>query len=147
MKRITMIVLGAFLILSGLVGLVSGLGNLGLVIDILALAAGVLILVYTPGISYRAGWFLAATYLIIIGLAGMIGFSFGGMDIVLAILALAAGIVLLVRMPKIRKNIGYLLFFIWLILVGLTGLVGLGALGILVSIVALAAGILLILDV
>ena len=147
MKRITMIVLGAFLILSGLVGLVSGLGNLGLVIDILALAAGVLILVYTPGISYRTGWFLAAAYLIIVGLAGMIGFSFGGMDIVLAILALAAGIVLLIRMPKIRKNIGYVLFFIWLILVGLTGLVGLGALSIVVSIVALAAGILLILDV
>jgi hypothetical protein len=68
------------------------------------------------------------------------------MDIVLAILALVAGIMLLARMPKVRNNTGYLLSFIWLILVGVGGLVGLGALGIVVNIIALAAGILLILD-
>jgi len=146
MKKISMIVFGAFLILSGLVGLISGLANLGLVIGILSLASGILILVFTPGISYRTGWFLAAAYLIIDGLARIIGFSFTGMDIVVAILALVAGIMLLVRMPKVRNNTGYLLSFIWLILVGVGGLVGLGVLGIVVNIIALAAGILLILD-
>jgi len=139
--------LGAFLILVGLAGLISGLGGLGLVVAILSLAAGVLLFVFTPGISMNIGWILAALYLIIDGLVGLISFSFSSLGVILAILALAAGFLLLVQMPKITRNIGYFLFFIWLILVGLMGLVGLGALGTVVPIVALAAGILLILGV
>lgn len=146
-KKLTIIVLGAFLILVGLAGLIGGLGGLGLAIAILALAAGILILVFTPGISMNIGWILAAAYLILYGLNGIIGFSFTGLDLIMNILALAAGFLLLIRMPKIRNNIGYLLFFIWLILVGLIGLVGLGSLGVIVPIVALAAGILMILGV
>ena len=146
MKKLTHILLGAFLILSGLIGIIPGLGNLGLVIAILQVAAGILILIYTPGISHRIGWTLAAAFLIVDGLAGIIGFSFTGMDIILALLALIAGILLLVRMPKIKKNIGYLLFFLWLTLIGVIRLVGLGGLGLVLAILALAAGILLILD-
>lgn len=144
-KKIAIVVLGAFLILVGLAGLISGLGGLGLVFAILALAAGVLLLLFTPGISMNVGWILAAVYLILDGLVGIISFGFTGLGLILDILALAAGFLLLVRMPKIKNNIGYFLFFIWLILVGLMGLVGLGVLGTVVSIVALAAGILLIL--
>ena len=145
-KKLTIIVLGAFLILSGLVGLIPGLGNLGLLIGVLALAAGILLLIYTPGISIRTGWGLAAAYLILDGLVSVLSFSFSGLGTIMAILALAAGFLLLVRMPKIKNNIGYLLFFIWLILVGLMGLVGLGTLSTIVPILAIAAGILLILN-
>lgn len=144
-KKIAIVVLGAFLILVGLAGLISGLGGLGLVVAILALAAGVLLLLFTPGISMNVGWILAAVYLILDGLVGIISFGFTGLGLILDILALAAGFLLLVRMSKIKNNIGYFLFFIWLILVGLMGLVGLGVLGTVVPIVALAAGILLIL--
>ncbi len=144
-KKVMIVVLGAFLILSGLVGLIDGIGNLGIVIDILAVAAGVLILLYAPGVSSRIGWMMAAVYLIAIGLTSILGLSFSGMGIILAILALAAGVLLLVRAPKIKGNIGYLLFFIWLVLVGLAGLVSLGPIGMVIDIVALVAGFLLIL--
>lgn len=146
-NKLTLIVLGAFLILSGLVGLVGGLGGLGLVIAILAIAAGILILIYTPGTSNRIGWILAAVYLIVWGLISILNFSFPSMGIVMAILALAAGILLVVQMGRIKGRVGFLLFFIWLILIGLVGLVSLGGLGLVIDIVALAAGILLILGV
>ena len=146
-KKLTAVVLGAFLILSGLAGLVSGLGGLGLVTAILAVAAGVMILAFTPGVSFRIGWLLAAIYLIVFGLASILSFSFSGMGTLMAILALAAGVLLLIRMGKIRANFGYLLFFIWLILVGLMGLVSLGQLDMVLDIIALTAGILLVLDI
>jgi hypothetical protein len=57
---------------------------------------------------------------------------------------MAAGALLLIRIGRTRANIGYLLFFIWLILVGLVALVSLGPLGIVIDILALAAGILII---
>jgi hypothetical protein len=142
--KLTTLVLGAFLVLSGLAGLVSGLGGLGLVTAILAVAAGVLILAYTPGVSFRIGWLLAAIYLIIYGLANILSFSFSGMGTIMAILALAAGVLLLIRMGKVLARFGYLLFFIWLILVGLVALVSLGPLGIVIDIIALVAGILII---
>jgi hypothetical protein len=142
--KLTILVLGAFLVLSGLAGLVSGLGGLGLVTAILAVAAGVLILAYTPGVSFRIGWLLAAIYLIIYGLANILSFSFSGMGTIMAILALAAGVLLLIRMGKVLARFGYLLFFIWLILVGLVALVSLGPLGIVIDIIALVAGILII---
>ena len=146
-KKITIVVLGAFLILAGLAGLIGGLGSFGVVIPILALAAGILLLLFTPGISINIGWILAAAYVILYGLNGIINLSFTGLDLIMNILALVAGILLLIRMPKIRKNIGFLLFFIWLILVGLIGLIGLGLLGLILPIVAIGAGILMVLGV
>ena len=143
-KKLTAVVLGAFLILTGLTGLISGLGGLGLVTAILAVAAGVLILAFTPGISFRIGWLLAAIYLILYGLASILDFSFSGMGTLMAILALAAGVLLLIRIGRVRARIGYLLFFIWLILIGLAALVSLGPLGIVMDILALVAGILII---
>ena len=145
-KKLMIVVLGAFLILSGLAGLIAGIGFLGIVIAILAVAAGVLILMNTPGVSSRIGWMIAAVYLIAKGLTSILNLSFSGMGVVLAILALAAGVLLLISAPKIKGNIGYLLFFIWLVLVGLAGLVSLGAIGMVIDIVALAAGILLIMN-
>jgi hypothetical protein len=146
-QKITAVVLGAFLILSGLAGLVSGLGGLGLVMAILAVAAGVMILAFTPGVSFRIAWLVAAIYLIVNGLSSILGFSFSGMGTVMAILALAAGVLLLIRMGKIRANIGYLLFFIWLVMIGLMGLVSLGQLGMVLDIIAITAGILIILHI
>ena len=145
-KRLTYIILGIFLILSGLASLISGMGALGIVIAIFALAAGVLILITGPGISYRIGWVLAAIYLILLGLLGIIDFSFAGMGIVMAVLALVAGVLLLIRAPKLQHHIGFLLFCIWLILVGLIGLIGLNQLGTAVAIIAIASGVLMILN-
>ena len=145
-KKMTLVVLGTFLILSGLSGLISGLGTLGFVTAILAVSAGVMILVYTPGISYRIGWMVAAIYLIAVGLIRILSIDFASRGILMALLAGVAGILLIIRMSKIKGNIGYLLFFIWLIMLGLMGLVSLGWLGAALNIITLAAGILLILE-
>ncbi len=145
-ERLTYIVLGAFLILTGLTGFISAISGLGTIIAILAIAAGVMILIFHPDISIRIGWILAAAYLILRGLVGLIDFSFAGLGTITAILALAAGIVLLIKSPGLKHHIGFLLFCIWLILVGLLGLVSLGGIGTVVAILAIAAGILIILN-
>lgn len=146
LKRITYIVLGAFLILSGLVSLLSGLRGMGVIIAILAVAAGILILMSSPGISHSIGWMLAAIYLITLGLIVLLGFSFSGIGIIMAILALAAGFLLLLRAPSIKKYLGFFLFCVWLILVGLLGLINGGDIGLVVAIIAVASGVLLILN-
>jgi hypothetical protein len=145
-SRITYIVLGIFLIFSGLVDLVTALGDLGILSAILALAAGVLILLFHPDTSHRIGWILAAVYLIALGLVALISLSFTGLGTIMAVLALAAGIFLLIKAPSFRHHIGFFLFCLWLILSGLLGLVDLGQLSIVVAIVAIAAGVLVILD-
>lgn len=144
--RLTYVVLGIFLILSGLVTFVTGLGGIGIVISILALAAGILILVSRPGISSFAGWVLAAIYLILLGLTGIVDIGFDGLGTVMAVLAIAAGVVLLISWPGFSHHIGFLLFCVWLILVGLVGLVSLSGLGIVIAIVAISSGILMILN-
>jgi hypothetical protein len=145
-ERLTYIVLGIFLILSGLVGFISGLGDISVVINLLAIASGILILVSSPGISIFIGWIIAAIYLILLGLMGVTDFSFGGSGIVMAILALAAGVILLIRAPGFRHHVGFLLFCAWLILVGLTGLVSLGEIGVVINIIVIASGVLMILN-
>ena len=145
-ERITYVVLGIFLILTGLMSFISGLGALSIITAILALAAGILILVTTPGVSNRIGWILAAIYLIVVGLIGLISFSFSGLSTIMAILAIAAGVVLLFGWPGFSHHVGFILFCVWLILVGLARLVSLGDISIVIAIVAIASGILLILD-
>lgn len=143
-KRLTTVVLGIFLILVGLLDLISGISELGLLIPILALVAGVLLLVSRPGSGYAAGWILAAIYLLLRGLFAIVDLGFGGMDVLLAVLALAAGVLLLIRAPRFKQHIGFFLFCVWLILVGLMGLIGLGQFGIIASIMAVASGVLFI---
>ena len=145
-KRSTYIVLGIYLILTGLLNFIPGLSALTIVAAILALAVGILILITSPGISKRLGWILAAIYLILSGLTGIVNFSFSGMGIVMAVLAIAGGIVLLIGWPGFRHHIGFILFCVWLILVGLIGLVSLANLSLAFAIVAIASGILMIIN-
>lgn len=145
-KRITFLVLGIFLILVGLASLITGLGGLGLIMNILAIAAGVMILVFRPGSSKEIGWPVAGVYLVAWGLIDLVGFRFEGIDLVMAILAIAAGALLLLRSKQATKKIGLLLFSIWLILVGVVHFVSLGDLGLVVPIAALASGVLIILE-
>lgn len=145
-KRLMNLVLGIFLLLSGLMALVSGLGGLGIISSILAIAGGVLILMAYPKISKNLGWTLAAVYLLARGIIELTGFGFRDVGAVLAVLALAAGVLLLVTIKAFFKKIGFLLFSVWLVLVGVAGLFGFGLLTTIIPIVAILAGILLILD-
>ena len=145
-ERVMYIVLGLFLILSGLVVFIPGLSVLGIVIAVLALIAGVLILITKPGLSLFAGWVLAAIYLLLVGLVALVTLGFSWLGIVMSILALAAGVILLLKWGGFKKHIGFLLFIVWLILTGLVGLLSLGSLGTVVAIVAVASGLLMILN-
>ena len=145
-KRLTYVVLSIFLILTGLLAFLPGLGGLGIVISVLAIAAGVLILISMPGGAKSIGWILAAIYLIARGLIDLAGFGFSGIDVVMAVLALAAGILLLLRSRNVFKKLGFFLFCVWLILVGLSYFISIGELGILIPIAAIASGILMLIE-
>lgn len=95
------------------------------------------------------GTILLAIWLIAAGLIPLIGISFPASGTILALLAIAAGILLLLDRKKIslKGNIGALLLSIWLILSGLVPLLRLSfpASDVILAILAVAAGILLLL--
>jgi hypothetical protein len=148
MKKGTLgtLMLGIFLIAFGLLGLISGFASLSIVVDILAVAAGVLLIVASgKKIGKNVGLLLAAIYLIALGLISLLSFRFNGLDLIMAILAAAAGLVLLFTTKRITKFLGVLLFAIFLIAVGLLHFLTLGVnLDIVVQILAIAAGVLLL---
>jgi hypothetical protein len=89
------LLMALFLIGVGLMSLVGGSG-LSLIVGLLALVAGVL-LIWPLRRSFGSalGWLLLAVYLILLGLSFVIGLSFSGLGVILAVLALAAGILIL----------------------------------------------------
>lgn len=145
-ERLTYVVLGLFLILSGLTAFIPGMGAFGIVMAILALAAGVLILIAKPGISSSAGWIVAAVYFILLGLQALLSFGFSWQGILLGLLALVAGIVLVVKAPAFQKHIGFFLFVVWLLLNGVMSLFGLGVLSTVTAVVAIVSGVLMLLN-
>jgi len=136
--------LAIFLIVFGLIGFISNLASFSILIPILAIASGLLLILFTPGYSLRTGWIAGGIYLLVTGLRDLIGLNFSGMNILLAILGIAAGILLLFRLSKVSKHVGVLLFCGWLLLVGITGLIGYAGLDTIIAGFALAAGGMLI---
>jgi hypothetical protein len=147
-EKLAFLVLGIYLIARGLLILIRGFSSLGVVVDILAIASGVFVLLaYGKRFKKQLGWLLAAIYLIAVGVISLISLSFTGLDIIMAVLALAAGVVLILTTKKITKHLGVLLFAIFLIAVGLLHFLTLGIdLGLVIAILAIAAGVLLLLD-
>jgi hypothetical protein len=89
------ILLALFLIGIGLMSL--RIVRIGSDRGLLALAAGILlILPRWRFFGADLGWLLLAVYLIVIGLIFVIGLSFSGISVILAILTLAAGVLLLI---------------------------------------------------
>ncbi len=93
------------------------------------------------------GIILVGIWLVAQGLVNLIGITFQGRDVILALLALAAGVLLLIGTRKWRSNLGIILLAIWLILTGLLPLIGFtfNGLDILMALLAIAAGVLLLL--
>jgi hypothetical protein len=92
-----LLVLSIFLILTGLIGLGLSFPGLGVVVALLAIGAGVLLLVDMRRINIRQnlGMLLLAIWLIATGLVALIP-GLSGLGLILALLALAAGILLLI---------------------------------------------------
>jgi hypothetical protein len=95
------------------------------------------------------GWILLAIWLIATGLVSLLGVRFPGGETILSLLAIAAGVFMLLgyRRIKFKGNLGMLLLGIWLILSGLLPLLNFNfpALGLVLAILAVAAGVLLLL--
>ncbi|OGO34200.1 MAG: hypothetical protein A2Z16_06420 [Chloroflexi bacterium RBG_16_54_18] len=94
------------------------------------------------------GMILLAIWLILYGAIPLIGISIPSADLILAILAVAAGLLILLgqRRFHFKGNFGFLLLAVWLILVGLLQLINIGfpASGTVTAILAIAAGVFLL---
>jgi hypothetical protein len=96
LRNLGTILLGIWLILSGLLPLVTiQIPGAELILAILAIAAGALIL-FRPGqISRTWGVILLCAWLILSGLVAIISLAIPGGEVVLGLLAIAAGILIL----------------------------------------------------
>jgi FtsH-binding integral membrane protein len=100
MRNIGMILLCIWLIVSGLVVLLSlNIPGIATILAIVAIAAGVLLLFEGQRIklSKNLGMLLLSIYLILTGLLELINFSFPASGTILALLAIAAGVLLWLR--------------------------------------------------
>ncbi len=99
MKTWANILLAIWLIATGLVALIHfSFNGLDIILAILAIAAGILFLIGGKGsVSGRLGTLLLAIWLIATGLIALVHFSFNGLEIIMAILAIAAGALILLR--------------------------------------------------
>jgi hypothetical protein len=95
------------------------------------------------------GWILLAIWLLATGLVSLLGIRIPGGEIVLGLLAIAAGALMLLGQKKFRVkgNFGMLLLSIWLIVTGLLPLLKINfpALAVVMAVLAVAAGVLLLL--
>ena len=92
-----LLALAIWLIFSGLVALLGlSFAGLGTVMAILAIIAGALLLLGGVRLASRSlAAILLAAYLLLLGLLALVDLGFAGSEIVLAVLALAAGVALL----------------------------------------------------
>ncbi len=101
-KNAGVVLLSIWLVLTGLIGLVGlNFANLGLLMGLLALVAGVVIVLDSSNLlrgkksSRRVGWILLGAWLILTGLLTLVDMAFAGLTLLLGLLALAAGVLIL----------------------------------------------------
>jgi FtsH-binding integral membrane protein len=100
MKPLSMLLLAIWLIAVGLLPLLNiNLPSQDILLGILAVATGILMLLEGRGrkLSKNLGMLLLSIWLIATGLVALLGFRFPASDQILAILAVAAGILLLLK--------------------------------------------------
>jgi hypothetical protein len=97
-KRIAMILLSIWLIATGLLSLGSiGFSGAGLMLNLLAIAAGGLILLQGESRSARIGMILLGIWLLARGLLPLVDFSFQGIGLLMNVLAIATGVLILLE--------------------------------------------------
>ena len=95
-KRVAMIVLSIWLIATGLLA-VTGLTlpAASLILNLLAIGAGVLILMQGRSWSEEIGMVLLGVWVLATGLLSLVSISFQGLGLILNLLAVAAGALIL----------------------------------------------------
>lgn len=98
----------------------------------------------------KLGAVLLAVWLIFTGLIGLLSLSFNGIEVVMGVLALAAGVLLLLGGTRIKASAqwGFWVLSAWLILQGVFVLFNLSFAGneVLLAVLALVAGALILLE-
>ncbi len=100
MKKWGTLLLAVWLVATGLVELTGfSFAGLGIVLSLLAIAAGVLLLIEgrPSRLTQNLGILLLAIWLILSGLIALLGLSFPAQGALLALLAIAAGVLLILR--------------------------------------------------
>lgn len=97
-KRIALIVLSIWLIASGLLAVADiGFPGQDLVLNLLAIASGALILLQSDSWQARIGMMLLGAWLVTTGLIALVSISVQGIGPVMNLLAIAAGVLILVE--------------------------------------------------
>lgn len=97
-KRLAMLLLSIWLIVSGLFSVADvGFQDASLILDLLAMAAGGVILLQWDSWSAKMGMILLGAWLVAQGLVGLLPMTIQGVDMILGLAALAAGILILLK--------------------------------------------------
>lgn len=150
-KKLGMLLLGILLIALGVLSIVSmRVSGLDLILNIFAIITGIVIIIALGRVSgaLEIGMLLLGIWLVIWGLFPLIGVSFSGLGVLLAILAIAAGVLILIGLnwKKLAKNIGKLLLAIWLLIAGLTAIGTIAISGVVSAVLAILAGIFILIE-
>ncbi len=145
------LLLGIWLIATGAAALLGiAFPLLGLALDILAIATGIVILIHLGGGGWpeRLGMICLAVWLILVGLMPWIGMSLPFLSEIAMILAIAAGIFILIALKRGRTVAwwGMLLLGIWLIASAVIPLLDISfpAEGIILALMEVVSGILIL---
>jgi len=100
-QNLANILLAVYLIGVGLIQFIPSLSSLSIVLSVLAIAAGVLMLLGSRGaklsLGANLGWLLLAIWLIATGVLAIVKVNIPSQDVILAALAIVAGALLLLR--------------------------------------------------
>ena len=98
-------------------------------------------------VSRNLGAVVLGVWLILAGLVPLLGLRFPAYEVVMALLAIAAGVLILVGPIKFRRSLGAIILAVWLILQGLLPLLNISipAGSLLINLLAIAAGALILL--
>lgn len=151
MKKWSVLLLCIWLIVVGVVALLNlTFGGMDIIIPALGIVAGILLLLAGKALKdfHPIGVLLLAIWLIVSGAVAIFKLAFNGLPIILGILAIAAGVFIIIgaKKKKLMDWLGALLLAIYLILTGLIAVLNFGfnGLPVIMAILAIAAGILLI---
>lgn len=100
------------------------------------------------GLTKRIALIVLSIWLIATGLIALTGISFPGAGLILNLLAIAAGVLILLQGDSWSARIGMILLGVWLVAKGLLALVNVGVQGIsvILNVLAIAAGVLILLE-
>lgn len=100
------------------------------------------------GLSKRIAWIVLSVWLIATGLFAVADIQFPAQDLILSILAIAAGVLILMQGDDWSAQFGMILLGVWLVATGLIPLadISIQGIGLILNVLAIAAGVLILVE-